>query len=153
MSDAGEFYLVRHGNYDRRSGSLNAEGRQIDAPSARDQLLLRGLGANTILLSSDAPRAVETAEIIGHGLGSEPVLSNMINRAGNGAWSVRDLDALVDLALQEAGITDDVNRDLVVVTHAPMLAIARGVESDAIDFGEVLAYQRGSWNNPDAPKR
>lgn len=152
MSYTGEFYLVRHGNYDHESGCLNAEGRSIHAPSARDRLLARGLGANTILLSSDAPRAAETAEIIGYGIGAKPILSSVINEAGNDAWSVSDLDAVVDRALLEVDIADDATQDLVVVTHAPMLAIARGVESYDIDFGEVLAYQRGSWNNPDAPK-
>lgn len=152
MSYEQAFYLVRHGNYGMEGG-LNTMGREVHAPAAREELLARGLGANTVLLSSDARRAAETAEIISEGLGTEVVLSNLINTAGNRAWNVRDLDAVVEQALHEAGVSiDAATQDLVVVTHAPMLAVARGVESDQVRYGEVLTYHRGTWHNPDAPK-
>jgi phosphohistidine phosphatase SixA len=152
MGEANEFYLVRHGSYDRHTRRLDEAGRIFHAPSARDNLLARGLGASTILLSSDAPRAAETAEIIGEGIGIEPVLCDIINEAGNNPWVIKDLDFLINNALDEMDVTYDGTQELVVVTHAPMLAIARGVESQDISFGEVFAYQRGSWANPYAPK-
>lgn len=146
------FYLVRHGSYDA-TGSLDAAGREIHAPRARNELINRGLGTSAVLLSSDQPRAVETAQIIGTGLGIELALSNIINRTGNRPWYLRDLDAVIEEALNEAGVAiDGGSQELIVVTHAPMLAIARGVESKDIRYGEVLEYLRNSWNNPDAPK-
>ena len=153
MSYAQGFYLVRHGSYNDDDDALNTVGRESHAPQAKNQLIARGVGAGCILLSSDARRAAETAQIIGEGLGVEPVLSPVINEAGNHAWSVKDLDAVVEQALSEAGVVlDGTSQDLVVVTHAPMLAIARGVASKDIGYGEVLAYTRNSWNNPGAPK-
>lgn len=155
MSYEKEFYLVRHGDYDldSRNGSLNSKGREIHAPAARDELIARGLGSSAILLSSDAQRAIETAHIIGEGLGIDPILSNTINVAGNRAAGVRDLDKVVATALQEAGVEiDEALHDLIVVTHAPMLAIAKGIENSQVKHGEVFTYIRNSWNNPDAPK-
>jgi len=153
MSYRNEFYLVRHGKYGD-DWNLDATGREIHAPSARDQLLARGLGSGAVLLSSDAPRAAQTAEIIGRGLGVQPVLSRLINEAGNEAWGVQDLDEVVEGALRAADITlDESSQELVVVTHAPMVAIAKGVPMKEITFGEVFAYQRHSWNNPEAPKQ
>lgn len=152
MSKSKEFYLVRHGSYDRSTGRLDPTGREVHAPSARDELIARGVGSNALLLSSDALRAAETAEIIGEGIGVDPILSEMINQAGNRAWNVQDLDAVVDEALENAGVVQD-GRELVVVTHAPMLAIARRARDvNDISFGEVFAYERGSWHNPDFRK-
>ncbi len=152
MSKSNDFYLVRHGSYDRSTGGLDPTGREVHAPSARDELIARGVGSNALLLSSDALRAAETAEIIGEGIGVNPILSEVINQAGNRAWNVQDLDAVVDEALKNAGVAQD-GRELVVVTHAPMLAIARRVEDvNDISFGEVFAYERGSWYNPDFRK-
>lgn len=144
-----EFYLVRHGNYDWTTGGLDAVGRIVDAPKASRHLVDRGLGTRAVLLSSDARRAAETAKIIGDTLGTEPVLSPTINQAGNEARDVHDLDAVIERALQEEGVEiDGTEQDLVVVTHAPMLAIARRVSSMEIGYGEVFTYQRNTWNNP-----
>lgn len=153
MTYKDELYLVRHGEYGR-DHNLNAMGREVHAPSARDNLVnLRGLGSNAVLLSSDAPRAAQTAEIIGEGLGVKPVMSALVNEAGNSAWLVSDLDAVIEEALDLAGVEiNEESQDLVVVTHAPMLAVARGVDSRDIRYGEVLAYARNSWNNPEARK-
>lgn len=150
MSYAEYSYLVRHGAY--TYGGLNERGLMIDAPDARDELLARGLGANAVILSSSSPRASQTAIIIGRGLGADVVLSNTINEAGN-SWAVSDLDAVVGQALKEEGVEiDPANQDLIIVTHAPMIAIACGKEPADIEFGEVYKYARGSWKNPDFPK-
>lgn len=151
MSYHKGFYLVRHGDYDKY-GDLSVRGREVDAVAARDRLILAGLGGGAVLLSSDAPRAIQTARVIGAGLGVEPKPSRTINTQGNHAWNVRDLDVVVEEALREVGVDVDPDDNLVVVTHAPMVAIAQRVLMSEVDYGAVFHYERGSWSNPDAPK-
>jgi phosphohistidine phosphatase SixA len=152
MAYAETIYLVRHGA--ETYGGLNERGFWVDAPSARDELLAHGLGEAAVILSSSSPRAAQTAIIIAEGLRTGVVLSDTMKEAGN-SWGVRDLDAVVEQALYEEGIEiDPSNQDLIVVTHAPMIAIARGLDSaDGVEYGEVFPYLRGSWSNPIAPKR
>jgi broad specificity phosphatase PhoE len=75
-------FLVRHSSYDYDAAQrLTAEGvRQSEA--ARDELMARQLGGKAYLLSSDAPRAIQTASIIGGGL-EVPVLPSKIIRRGS----------------------------------------------------------------------
>lgn len=149
MSYGEKIYLVRHGDYGF-DYNLNEQGREHDAPAASDRLRLRGVGVRAVLLSSDAPRAAQTAEIIGRGLGIDPVyLSRIIRQRGNDAWGIENLDEVIEKALGEVGVeVDEAEDDLVVVTHAPMIAVARHVLPSEVDYGEVYEYRRGSWDNP-----
>ncbi|MDB5176327.1 MAG: hypothetical protein JWM81_1185 [Candidatus Saccharibacteria bacterium] len=149
---AGSFFLVRHGRYDRQTSGLTNEGREIDAPRALSTLLAKGLGQGAVVLSSSAPRALQTAEIIAAGLSSEVISSRLIEDGGNDVGGVRDLDELVGRALSQAQAKPLDDNGLVVVTHAPMVAVAMGVhpfrDVDNMDFGKVAEYQVGTWTNP-----
>lgn len=144
MGYGESFYLVRHGSYCwGDDGGLDRTGSEVHATEARDQLIGRGVGAGTILLASTARRTIETAEIIGQGLGVEPVPSQLIHDAGNGAVPIKNLDTLMERALEECGVAIDSSQDLVVVTHAPMLAVARRlITTKNVSFGEVYEYTR-----------
>jgi phosphohistidine phosphatase SixA len=149
---AESFFLVRHGRYDRETMGLTDEGRDIDAPRALSILLAKGLGQGAVVLSSSAPRALQTAEIIAAGLSSEVISSRLIEYGGNDVWGVKDLDVLVSRALSEAEAKPLDDNGLVVVTHAPMVAAAMGRhhfrDVDNIGYGKVVEYQVGTWTNP-----
>ena len=145
-------YLVRHGSYRFDSNKLDTKG--IEASNeARDYLLQRGLGDRALVLCSNALRAIETAEIIASGL-QVPITSSKRVRIGGNDYikGIKNLDDWLDLSLAEAGVTIDPDQTLVVVTHAPMIAVAKGQydldHSTVAGYGEVFPYMQGSWQNP-----
>lgn len=145
-------YLVRHGNYEISSHNLTAEGR-TQSEKGRDDLLSRGIGGKALLLSSDAKRTIQTAEIIAEGLGVDIHPSTRINRAGNSVGVVSDLDEFLATTLERMGLDLDEDRPLVVVTHAPMIAISEGINvrdcNSLVSYGGVYEYAPGSWSNPE----
>lgn len=148
MSESS-IYLVRHGRYG--SSELSNEGRTIDAPHARDELIEKGLGNGALLLSSSRKRAVQTAEIIGEGLGVPPLVSECVAKGADFVRGIKSLDEFLAKSLIEVDATKEEGQSLVVVTHAPLLAVAkgwfwRGAEND-IGYGEVVEYVPGSWHN------
>lgn len=145
-------YLVRHGSYNENGGGLDAAGREA-SERARDSLLKCGLGDRALVLCSDAPRAVETARIIAAGICATVAESKRVRIGGTDYISaVENLDDWLARSMSDAGQTLAQDQTLVVVTHAPMIAIAKGLyDSDyskAVGFGEVYPYIHGSWQNP-----
>jgi broad specificity phosphatase PhoE len=142
-------FLVRHGRYNRTG--LSPEGH-VDARQARDELIAKNLGGKALVLTSSAQRAWETATIIAKGLKAGLVLSDRIYEGGNDVEAVEDLDIWLQRALEEAKVSVPAGKSLVVVTHAPMVAVAKGLRSyDASDIGngEIFEYTPGSWHNQD----
>lgn len=146
-------YLVRHGSYDYHTQHLNHHGKTIDAPHAAEVLRERGVGSDAIIMSSVLDRALETAGIIGEGLGIQNVYRSVrIAKGGNNVRTIRNLDEFLGKALVECGLDVQSEQPLVVVTHAPMVAAAKGHfdsgASERIGFGEVYPYEPHSWQNP-----
>ncbi len=151
---AEKIFLVRHGEYSQTTRGLTGLGREVHAPQARQRLLARGIGEGALILSSAALRAMQTAEIIAEGLPHPNVVSSdLIEDGGNDARHVKDLDDLLARAVAEAQVAVPETGSLVVVTHAPMLAIASGLhgfgDSRKISYGQVMEYEPGSWQNPN----
>jgi phosphohistidine phosphatase SixA len=139
-------YLVRHGKSGR--DGLTPEGIR-EAERARDTLRGLGLGATALLLSSDTKRALQTAEIIGAGLSTPVNPSKRINIGGNEAEVVRDLDEFLQVTLGQLGLSRADGQPLVVITHAPLIAVAKGLtldDANTIENGEVVSYTPGTWN-------
>lgn len=143
----GRYHLVRHGAYERRPERLSEIGKEQVA-EARDLLVDKGLGGRALILSSDLPRAIETAEIIAAGLEAPVIPSRRIGEGGNHPRGIKSLDDFIDKALGEAGETLPNDTDLVLVTHAPMLAAIMNVDVKFVAMGEVIEYTVGSWENP-----
>lgn len=140
-----KIFLVRHGRYNR--DGLTPEGRE-DARHARDELLTKGLGGRAIVLSSSADRAMRTAEIIAEGLGALTAESFRMDIGGNRPEAIQNLDDWISRALKEAEASVGDEQQLVVVTHAPLIDVAKGLTIDGVGHGEVYEYLTGSWNNP-----
>lgn len=146
------FFLVRHGRSMRgrsMEDELTPEGIQ-QARKAGGELLAKGLGASALILSSTAPRAIQTANIIGEELHTSVLQSTRIRLGGLEPQAIKDLDKWVNKALAEAKVPTDSDRPLVLVTHAPLIAIAKGLhpsEADEVDHGEIFEYHVGSWVN------
>jgi phosphohistidine phosphatase SixA len=138
-------YFVRHGRYSSVTGSLNKDGNN-DAATAGQLLYGKGVRSDAIILSSAAPRAVETAEIIQYSLEAPAVYkSELIEATGLHPRSIRSLRRIIDLALAYEGVELD-DRQLVVVTHEPvMLALSN---KERIRNGEVLVCDI-NWVNED----
>lgn len=145
-------FFVRHGAYERAHGELTSLGIE-QAETARMTLNMNGVGDEAIVLASDAPRAHQTAEIIVAGTQRTLLSSTAIKKAGNAAEGVEDLDAYLGETLAEHGVNaDQMTEQLVVVTHAPLVALVCGLttrHADRIPYGEVAPYQPGTWQNPE----
>jgi phosphohistidine phosphatase SixA len=144
--------LVRHGQYEDSTGTLNEEG-QAQAKEAARKLVEFGLGSIAVL-SSDVPRALQTGEIIAAELSSPIFSSRRMNIGGNRPEGIEDLDDWLKKALDEAGADIEPNTGLVVVTHGPLIKVAlhgttRSSESEEVEYGQVVPYVPGSWNNKD----
>ena len=67
-------FMVRHGKYDSKTGNLTNWGRtQINELARQMNRACGGLESSFYLLSSSAPRAEQTAEIIADALGLDSV--------------------------------------------------------------------------------
>lgn len=147
-------YLVRHGKYNRQSSQrdLTPEGIS-ESEGARDVLIGRGIGSSALLLCSNTKRTLQTAEIIADGLGVEVHPSTRINCGGNNADAVKDLDEFLAITLDRNGLVLEDDQPLVVVTHAPLIAVAQfgsTFNSDKdIMHGGVYEYTPGTWRNTD----
>jgi hypothetical protein len=160
MNMANEIYLVQHGDYDWKKDVLINRGReQIDV--TRKELLARGLGRQSlaargvsegaILLTAKSGRAIESAEIIGdayNGLDSTPLVSEYVSLASNTVPAVRSLAEFIDGALDETGVTREADQPLVIITHSPLMAIAKGIRAANVRAGSVLEFDTATWNNP-----
>ncbi len=145
-----ETYLVRHGDYESRTGRLNQDGI-AHSEAALGELVAHGLGKTTLVLSSNAPRALDTAGVIAAGLGVEVVPSKRIKAGGNEALAIKSLDDWIMRALEEAN-TERGSGPLVIVAHEPLLRIAAYKtlkNSPRIPYGHVQPYILGSWVNDD----
>lgn len=146
-----EIYLVRHGNYDFTSKRLNAEGIK-DSERAAEELMALGLGSTAVILSSDAPRAIGTAEIISQAFGEAKIVtSHRVNLDGNRPDVVENLDSWLEKSLEEEGVSIS-EQALVVVAHEPLIRVAvHGTceGSQRIANGQIVQYEPGSWQNQD----
>ncbi len=142
-------FLVRHG----KAGEENLIPEGIEqSESARDVLIELGLGSSAILLCSDLPRAVQTATIIGEGLKLPVHPSKRLNIAGNEPEVVNDLDDFLNTTLEYLGLSRADDQPLIVVSHAPLLALAKGLtvyDTNKVKNGEVVRYLPGSWDGSE----
>lgn len=145
----GKRILVRHGRY-LDTGGLNAAGKE-QARRAADKVA-RLTGSAALILSSTLPRAAETADSIQQKIHAQVIGSRLISIGGNYPEAIRDLnDFLVRAAaLEKVELPPD--RDVVVVTHGPLIAMALGYDVDdvdqRIDYGGVYVPHT-PWHNPD----
>ncbi len=85
---------------------------------------------NTVLLSSTAGRALTTAGVISEELGIPVYPSDVIRNQGEDAGKEgRPFDpmAYVERGVIETGLVPAPNHSLVVVTHAPAVALSAGI--------------------------
>lgn len=139
--------LVRHGKYNQQG--LTEEGK-LHSVSARDILVAKGLGRGATILCSSALRAVQTAEIIATEIGDGTVHpSDLIQEVANYPEAVRDLDVVLQKAVQDSGLPE-IPDDLVVVAHMPLLGFVEYGDSYAeFGYGAVVEYELGTWQNPE----
>ena len=137
-------FLLRHGDYESnyQGESLTSLGRE-QSEQARDDLIARELGGKAYVLSSDARRAMETAEIIGEGLGVDVIASPQIRRGSSHRCVVDHLGSFLAGSLRlDGGIEPEPDRPFVAVVHAPLIAALKlrrdnaGIESGRVEpFG------------------
>lgn len=131
---------------------LTTEGRDDDAPRALEELLAKGIGSHAIVLSSSVTHALHTAEIIAGAFHADVISSDLIKEGGKKPNRVRNFDEFVRRALRLANVKIHNDSELVVVTHAPMVAAALGMHdidaANHIGYGQVVEYKTGTWTNP-----
>lgn len=140
-------FLVRHGDYEHDDEQLTAEGiKQSEA--ARDELIARELGGRVYLLSSDAPRAMQTAAIIGQGLETPVLLSPQIRRGSLHSDAVGALGEFLKQSLViDAGIEAEPDTPFVVVCHAPLVAAFAGYKvANDVEKGRIYEIPCGAAN-------
>lgn len=142
-------FLVQHGEA-QHNGVLTPQG-ELQAQTAAELLTTwRGLGKNALVLSSEAFRAGCTAWIIAHALGTGVAYSPRLTLASENPQIVKELDGFLRHELAVCDVSDAAlpPHDLVVVTHPPLMAVAKGLSPeciDAVNMGEVVEYEEGSW--------
>lgn len=154
---AERILLVRHGSYERETWGLDDEGERQSTKAGQECLGM--VGPDAIVLSSPRLRAMQTAGIIAEQLGMSRELvlaSPRIGYYGESEEGVQSLDETIDRALEEAHFTQTDPFSLIVVTHQPLIDLARRSVHSISDKpfehtknGQVFEYQAGSWKNPD----
>jgi len=148
-------FMIRHGQPGRET-PLSEHG-ELQAQGAAEELVrVHGVegGESTTVLSSNVPRALRTAEIIGEEIGSLVLPSVAIARIGFSSSLVGSLDEHLSGALDEAEHDADGLNDLVVVAHEPIVAsvasLATEDEMHFVGHCEIFEYEPGTWRNPDS---
>lgn len=139
---------LRHAKYYADTGSLTPEG--VESAQAAGRALQHQLvGERAVLLSSTAPRAVETAERIARVLGGAKVmLSESIYHGGEHPDTIASTDAYLADGLAEAGMIPDGQTDLIVVTHGPLISEIKGISLGRIGHARPMPLPQGAWTNP-----
>lgn len=142
---ANRTFFIRHGSYEYGTGYLTDVGRNQSEDAAKSLIEL-GLGSTALIHSSNHVRAIQTAEIIASVLADGTFSADEITAlAGEYPDGVKDLDATIDAALQKQEI-DPTGRDLVVVTHQPLVAfLEHGDPYEPVANCFIHEY-RGHWN-------
>lgn len=140
--------LVRHGRYDRETGLLTPQGRG-DILRASNRLTELALGERMLIMSSDAPRAEESARLLALNLpAAQVVIDATLNKQGNRP-SVEDFEGMLEGIAAEHDVVLDDHAQLIVVTHAPLinLAINHSLRraDENVQFGQPYPYVPGSW--------
>ena len=149
-----EIYFVRHGSVNQLTKELNSEGG-LEAIHAGQKLLAMGLGETATVLASSTKRTIQTAEAIAQVLGARLAPpSSWLYEAGNmPQMLIRDVEHFLLAANKAENLGLRSESPLVVVTHAPMIALINGdVGTGAIENGEIYPYKPGSWKNDEFNK-
>lgn len=149
-----KLYLIRHGAY-RRDGMSWRDERLTDPGKAQAEAAakrLQELSPDTDtwqLLTSSAPRAVETAGIIGGLICATPVVSRSVERAGSAPHIITtNLVDFVGEAFRQAGSDYDEDTPAIVVAHLPLVACVFGDPEADIENGAVVEYDPAAWRLP-----
>src|SRR5262245_52218623 len=145
-------FLVRHGQYDRSTGLLTDEGR-IDMERAYKSLVRHAVGERALILCSNAPRAIQSADELAKHLSTvEPLQDGELQQHGNFPIRLASLDGLLEQIVERGGIDLGNHDSLVVVTHAPLVSLATThnlrAKPDDVPYGAVYPYEPGSWIEP-----
>lgn len=141
-------YVVRHGKYDRHPDEHLIASGIAQAQAAGQLLLGKGVLDSAIILSSSAPRAVQTAEIICETLGcSQVYASPLVEMAGMQPEIVDTLREIADLALRQHEVVLADDQQLVIVAHEPLVAAVSGRQYAA--NGEVVEFDLDTWRYGD----
>jgi len=142
-----EHFFVRHGHYGRVD--LSFIGHE-QAAQAAEELIHKNLGRNVLLMSSDAPRAAQTADVISEALGTPYFATERLNIAGQTPEVVRDLDEFLHETATNRACDFDSETQFIVVAHAPLLAVILGhapLDYEMVEYGQIVPYEAGSWND------
>ena len=157
-----DYFGVRHGDYNRRSGRLTDDGI-LQAKKAGEALVGLTNGTNQLgIITSSRLRAVQTAGLIAETLGRAP--ADVVE--SNELASVGENHCLVGVSLQEfldelvnknfSGLDPMGRRAIILVTHQPFATamktngawMSAPPDSDAY-YGEVVRAQPNLWNLRD----
>jgi phosphohistidine phosphatase SixA len=145
---SNEIFLVRHGRYGT-GGFLTQEGVE-DAERALNELIDNGANEDSLILSSNARRAIETSKIIAQGIGAPIVESLRICKAGLDPNAVEDFDEWIEKSLNEIDCAPPTS-SLIIVAHEPLLRVvlSHTIYAPSVSNGAVVSYEPGSWRNDD----
>lgn len=153
---AERILLVRHGSYNHDNEKLTDEGQGQSVRAGEECLGI--LGPDAVVLSSPRLRAMETAGVIADVMSmdrSAILASPRIGYFGESEQGLHNLDDTISKALEEAGFTQEDPFGLIVVTHQPLIDMARKSvhKNPVLPFnrtknGQVFEYEPGTWVNP-----
>jgi phosphohistidine phosphatase SixA len=150
MAELRDIFLVRHGDYDDDTLHLNDVGRK-QAHNAAEVLTKRWHISGTPVFTSWLHRAIETADIIAQGLsgdGAKAIQSEALALAGNHPEVVKELGTLVCGVVNKVAPELEAESPIVVVTHAPLIAVAMDISTGDVRYGGVYRYDPSVFNNP-----
>lgn len=153
-----QVFFVRHGDYGdhRQAGydeTLPLTAAGIDQAAAASEVLALVLSELAVVVSSDRQRAVQTASIIAGAVNLDMQIAESLGVVGE----VPELLPGGDLEQFVRGLVQDIhpetNPDIVLVTHAPLVAAVKlgrlsyGEQSTEVaDYGEVVKADFDLWN-------
>ncbi len=142
----GRDIFVRHGHADQY-GMLTEQGKK-SAHDAVTELRSMGVNENALVLASVHTRAVMTGEIIAAGLKTELSISDLIKFGGTNPEIIKLWPEFLNRALGIIGVKRASGQDLVVVTHAPMISVAKGEDQYMHDVGfcEIVVFNPDTWS-------
>ncbi len=140
----GQLYLVEHTAWDKQTDQPGENA----AEQAREVIerLANVVGGNALVLASRTARTMWLGRLLVTDTEVPVHASVHLDIGGNHPSGIASLKDFMRTAIIAIGEDPDTERDVIAITHAPLIEVATGSRPD---YGAVIPYDPAQWRNPE----
>ncbi|CAN5158044.1 hypothetical protein BH09PAT3_BH09PAT3_4540 [soil metagenome] len=147
--NGNNIYLVNPGQHDHFFGNLTPRG--VDE-SVHAGAVIAGKETKLVVISATDERTSETADLVADQCDTKAIKTELVDAISDHIERIGgDLEQYVGRVLHSEGVAVDEDTAVVMVTHASVLAAAKGYDqmalaTGAVTSGEVVVFDAEQWH-------